>query len=155
MHSMFSTPDPVQHKALKQAVSNKYSLSALREFEPKVNECTNIFVSNMREYASCNQIVDFNAWLQWYAFDVIGAISFNRRFGFMDERRDVRDIIAGIEAGLWYGCIIGQVPEFHPWLLGNNLLMKYLSHIPAIERADPVPKVTKVRRARNFCGGWR
>ncbi|PSS28479.1 hypothetical protein M430DRAFT_92974 [Amorphotheca resinae ATCC 22711] len=121
MHSMFSTPDPVQHKALKQAVSNKYSLSALREFEPKVNECTNIFVSNMREYASCNQIVDFNAWLQWYAFDVIGAISFNRRFGFMDERRDVRDIIAGIEAGLWYGCIIGQVPEFHPWLLGNNL----------------------------------
>lgn len=99
----------------------------------------------MHEYADANQIVDLGIWLQWYAFDVIGAITFRRKFGFMEERRDIHDIIAGIEGGLWYGCICGQLPEFHPWLLGNHTLMNVLlKNIPAVEMANPVPKVVKV-----------
>lgn len=142
---MFSTSDPTQHKALKQAVSNKFSLSTLHQFEDHVNECNNIFASIMHEYAASGQVVDLGQWLQWYAFDVIGAITFNSRFGFMGERRDLQDIIAGIEGGLWYGSICGQLPEIHPWLLGNKLLMKVLSRVPAIDAANPVPKIIKVR----------
>ena len=86
-----------------------------------------------------------------YAFDVIGAITFNRTFGFMEERRDIQDIIAGIEGGLWYGSLCGQVPELHPWLLGNKSLMSILSHnIAAIDEANPVPKVVQVRLP-HFC----
>lgn len=142
---MFSSSDPVQHKHLKQGVANKYSLSSMKGFEPQVNDCTDIFSSIMHEYADANQIVDLGIWLQWYAFDVIGAITFRRKFGFMEERRDIHDIIAGIEGGLWYGCICGQLPEFHPWLLGNHTLMNVLlKNIPAVEMANPVPKVVKV-----------
>jgi hypothetical protein len=145
MHSMFSTSDPAQHKLLKQAVSSKFSLSTLNQFEAQVNECSNLFISIMHEYAESGQIMDLGQWLQWYAFDVIGAITFNSRFGFMDERRDLQDIIAGIEGGLWYGSICGQMPEIHPWLLANQPLMKVLSKVPAIEAANPVPKIAKVR----------
>ena len=150
MHSMFSTSDPDEHKNLKQTVANKYSLSSLREFEPQINECTNIFTSILQEYAASNEIIDLGAWLQWYAFDVMGGISFNCRFGFMDERKDVQDIIAGIEGGLWYGSIVGQTPEFHPWLLANDPLMKVLSKVEAVEAANPVPKVAKVIFCRSI-----
>ncbi|KAI9835132.1 MAG: hypothetical protein M1819_002501 [Sarea resinae] len=144
MQSLFSTSDPLHHKTLKQAVSSKYSLSSLREFEPKVNECTNLFTAIMREYAASGEVVDLGAWLQWYAFDVIGAITFDRRFGFMDERRDIENIIQGIEGGLWYGCIVGQAPEFHPWLLANPILTKVLLKFEAVREANPVPKVVKM-----------
>jgi len=82
-----------------------------------------------------------------YAFDVIGAITFNQTFGFMEGRRDIQDIIAGIEGGLWYGSLCGQVPEFHLWLLGNKRLMNILAqNITAVDEANPVPKVVQVRR---------
>ena len=147
MASLFSTVDPVHHKNLKQGVSYKYSLSALRDLEPQVDECTNLFISIMHEFAESNQVVDFGAWLQWYAFDVMGAITFNRRFGFLDERRDIQNITAGIEGGLWYGSIVGQVPEVHPWLLGNKTLMRILSFLPVVDQANPVPKIVKVRES--------
>lgn len=144
MQSMFSTLDTAQHKSLKQAVSNKFSLTTLREFEPQINSCTNKFISIMHEFASTNEVVDLGQWLQWYAFDVVGAITFNSLFGFMDQRKDIQDIIAGIEGALWYGSIIGQMPELHPWLLANTSLMSILSHLKAVDAANPVPKVVKV-----------
>lgn len=76
------------------------------------------------------QKVDLGSWLQWYAFDVIGMITFNRRFGFMEEGKDVRDMIADIEAGLRYAGIAGQVEGLHHWLVGNKLLMRILESIP-------------------------
>jgi hypothetical protein len=154
MHSMFSTPNIIQHRALKKGVANKYSLSSIKEFEPQVNDCTNKFASILHEYADSNQIFDLGTWLQWYAFDVIGTITFTRTFGFMEERKDIQDIVAGIEGGLWYGSICGQVPEFHPWLLGNEPVMRVLSdYIDAVGAANPVPKVVKVcdSNSRAFC----
>lgn len=144
MTSMFTARDPARHKHLKQAVSNKYSLSALRGMEPQIDECNDLFVSKMERFSSDGQVVDLGEWLQWYAFDTIGTITFNRQFGFMDEEKDVDDIIAGIEMGLWYASIVGQVPELHPFLIGNNRLMKLLDNIPVVRAASPVPKVAKV-----------
>jgi len=117
----------------------------MKLFEPQVNDCTNKFASILQEYAESSQVFDLGTWLQWYAFDVIGAITFNRTFGFMEERKDIQDIIASIEGVLWYGSICGQVPEFHPWLLGNGPLMKVLSdNIAAVSVVNPVPKVIRV-----------
>jgi len=141
MHSMFSTRDTAQHKSLKQAVANKFSLSALRDFESQIDSCSNRFVSVMHEFAATNKVVDLGAWLQWYAFDVIGAITFSRTFGFMDERKDVQDIIAGIEMGLYCNSIVGQIPELHTWLLS---LLNLLSVVKAVDNANPVPKIVKV-----------
>lgn len=146
MHSMFSTTDTAQHRTLKKGVASKFSLSSMKQFEPQVDDCTDKFSSVLREYADAKGIFDLGTWLQWYAFDVIGAITFNRTFGFMEERKDIQDIIAGIEGALWYGSLCGQVPEFHPWLLGNKRLMGLLSdNIAAVRAVNPVPKVIKVR----------
>lgn len=44
---------------------------------------------------------------------VIGAITFQRQFGFMEKREDVQDMIVGLGAGLNYAGIISQVPSLH------------------------------------------
>jgi hypothetical protein len=124
MQNMFSTTDPVQHKTLKTAVAKKYSLSNLQTLEPQVDSYTDIFISTMHEYAALDKIVDLGEWFPWYAFDVIGAITFNKKFGFMEERKDIKDIIAGTAFGLKYSSVVGQVPELHRWLLGNQTLVR-------------------------------
>jgi hypothetical protein len=58
---------------------------------------------------------------QYYAFDVVGEISFGIKFGFLEKGGDVDGMIALIDGMLLYASICGQVPEAHPFLLGNPL----------------------------------
>ena len=39
---------------------------------------------------------DFGQWLQMFAFDVIGEITFSHRLGFLEQGEDVDGIISGI-----------------------------------------------------------
>ncbi|EOD43118.1 putative cytochrome p450 oxidoreductase protein [Neofusicoccum parvum UCRNP2] len=144
MASMFSTRSPAEHKHLKTAVASKFSLTSLRNMEPLVDECSDIFLDAMRDLAG--KPVNLGEWLQWYAFDVIGAITFRQRFGFMEKRQDVENMISGIETGLWYGALVGQVPGLHGFLLGQQWVMRLLDRVPALRAVHPVPKITRVSK---------
>ncbi|KIX01166.1 uncharacterized protein Z518_08891 [Rhinocladiella mackenziei CBS 650.93] len=87
--------------------------------------------------------VDLGTWLQWYAFDAIGAITFSSRFGFMEERRDIENMIEGIDFGLFYAGIVGQIPFLHRFLLGNMTLMNIRSRL-APHAPDPVATATRM-----------
>lgn len=70
---------------------------------------------------------DLGTWLQWYAFDNIGQLTFSKMFGCMQEKVDRNNIMEGIDKGVAYASIIGQIPELHPWLLGNDWLVRTLT----------------------------
>ncbi|PVH73614.1 cytochrome P450 [Cadophora sp. DSE1049] len=139
MPSLFTTRDPTHHKTLKRSVASKFSMSSIRTLEPLVDECSSIFIRSMQDLEG--QKVDLGAWLQWYAFDVIGMITFNRRFGFMEERRDIGDMISDIEAGLRYAGIAGQVEGLHRWLVGNKFLVRSLESIPWLHTPNPLKTI--------------
>lgn len=136
MPSMFSVRDPIAHQALRRPVAQKFSMSSIKSLEPFADECTGIFIDAMRDLEG--QQVDLGAWLQWYAFDVIGAITFQHRFGFMERREDVQGMIGGLEAGLRYGGVAGQVPWLHSWTVGNLWVGKFLAAQPFIGTPDPL-----------------
>lgn len=142
MDSMFTTRDPAQHRRLKKPVAGKFSMTSIRSMETFADECADIFVKAMTDLEGRD--IDFGEWLQWYAFDVIGAITFNHRFGFMEERRDVKGMISSIDTVLPYAGIVGQVPDLHPWLVGNQRLMKFLKSIPFLELPDPLRNIVEV-----------
>lgn len=142
MPSMFSTQDPAYHKALKQPVASKFSMSSIKSFEPYVDQCTDIFIAKM--YKRAGEVVDLSEWCQYYAFDVIGAITFQYRFGFMEQGNDVDGMMAAIWMGLTYAGIVGQMPELHPYLLGNARLVKLLASMGFMPD-NPFDKLVKVR----------
>ncbi|KAF5589473.1 cytochrome P450 monooxygenase [Fusarium pseudocircinatum] len=137
MESMFTTTDPEEHKSLKRPVAQKFSMTSLRTLEYLVDPCSEIFSRSMLDLQG--QVVDLGAWCQWYAFDVIGAITFSKRFGFMEHRKDINNVISGIEAGLKYAGIVGQIPSLHRFLLGNRTFRKIIAKLGA---KDPIPIVT-------------
>ncbi|PMD29718.1 cytochrome P450 [Hyaloscypha variabilis F] len=127
MDSMFTTRDPARHKALKRPVAGKFSMTSIRTMEPLVNQCSEIFIQAMKDLEG--QKVDLSTWLQWYAFDVIGMITFNKRFGFMEERKDILEMISSLEFALRYAGLVGQVPVLHPWLAGNPLVSGFMEKV--------------------------
>lgn len=51
------------------------------------------------EIAASGKSIDLEHWLQCYAFDVIGEITFGKRFGFLDLGLDQTGVFAAIDAG--------------------------------------------------------
>ena len=59
---------------------------------------------------------------QYYAFDVVGKFIFQKKLEFLEKGGDVDGMMAAIEGLLLYASAIGQIPEAHPFLLGNPFL---------------------------------
>lgn len=115
LESLFTTQDEVYHSKLRRAVSNAYALSTLVKFEPLVDSTTTIFLEELeRRFASGNgsspAICNFGAWLQYYAFDVIGELTFSKRLGFVEGGSDVDNIIADLEWMLNYVAVVSISP---------------------------------------------
>jgi hypothetical protein len=87
--------------------------------ETAIDTCTSEFLSKLRE--RCNSAIDLGTWLQFYAFDVVGTLVFGKKLGFLEKGRDVDGIMQMIRGMLVYASHCGQIPEAHPFLLGNPL----------------------------------
>ncbi|KAF4334064.1 cytochrome p450 oxidoreductase [Fusarium beomiforme] len=141
MPTTFSVRDPSRHQALRRPVAQKFSMSSIKSMEVFADECSEIFLSCMKQLQGTE--VDLGKWLQWYAFDVISAITFHRRFGFMELRKDVESMISDISSSLVVGAMVAQVPAIYPWTIGNNYVAKFLAWQPFIRVPDPMRTVVK------------
>jgi hypothetical protein len=149
--SIFTFQSQTAHRNLKAGIAQKYSLSSLLSLEPLVDKVTRNFMSTLRDRAENIENsnlkgarLDLGEWLQFYAFDVIGAITFSRTFGFIDAGCDFRGVLRGLEGGLRYGALVGQVPALHSWLMANPFLQSTILKISAISKNNPVPIVYQV-----------
>lgn len=66
---------------MRKVFSALYSLTTLLSYESFVDQCVHIFVTRLSESADRNVDIDLGYWLQCYAFDVIGCITYGERFG--------------------------------------------------------------------------
>jgi hypothetical protein len=69
-------------------------MSSLVQYESLVQETVELFLDKTQElYVDKKQVCDFALWLQFFAFDVIGHITYSKRHGVIEEARDVDGII--------------------------------------------------------------
>lgn len=101
-------------------------MDALKDLEPFLDEALKVFFTRMDELQG--RSVDLGEWIQLFAFDVIGEITFSKRFGFMDAGRDdgsFDQITNALRSASW----IGQVPWLY-WL--HDYLAPYIGNKLAI-----------------------
>lgn len=70
--NLFSTRDPEYHRIEKRKVGNAYALPRLLESEQAIDSCIELFMSRLNEITTGGRPVDLGAWLQYFAFDVVG-----------------------------------------------------------------------------------
>lgn len=70
-------------------------MSALVQYEPFVDNTTKLFLEQTKDiYVDNPKGCDFTQWLQFYAFDVIGEITYSKRHGFVEKNKDIDGIVA-------------------------------------------------------------
>jgi hypothetical protein len=70
-------------------------MTALVQYEPFVDATTEVFLDQTEKlFTSQKKVCNFAEWLQFYAFDVIGHITYSKRHGFIDRGEDVDGMVA-------------------------------------------------------------
>ena len=78
-------------------------MSSLVMYEPFVENTLSVFLSQTEKlFGSQAKTCDFSRWLQYFAFDVIGELTWSKRLGFIEKNEDVNGIIKFISGLLSY-----------------------------------------------------
>ncbi|ETS77432.1 hypothetical protein PFICI_11306 [Pestalotiopsis fici W106-1] len=114
--TLFADRNIRRHAANRRMYQNTYSMSSLINYEPHVDECADLFCTRLNELAETGLTMNMGHWLQCYAFDVIGAITYSKRLGFLDHGLDVGNAISALEGFLGYATLTGVYASIHPYL---------------------------------------
>lgn len=96
-------------------------MTSIVELEPFVDSSVEFFVRRITEMGSKGTPLNMAEWFQWYAFDVIGELTFSSRYGFLENAKDVGDSTKILDMFQAYVSFVGQAFNYHWLLLGNPL----------------------------------
>jgi cytochrome P450 len=117
--SLFSDLNPHHHGSQRRKFASYYSMSSLVGYEQFVDNCSEMLSARFRELSDYEKgAVNLQHWLQCYAFDVIGEITFGKRFGFLEMGVDKEGVFTAIDRRGWYSTFVGVWPWIHDWLYG-------------------------------------
>ncbi|PVH74486.1 cytochrome P450 [Cadophora sp. DSE1049] len=110
--SIFSERNNAVHAANRRKTAAAYSLSSLLAYEGFVDHCVSLLCQRFEEFAATSKDFQLAHWLQCYAFDVIGCITFEKRFGFLDTGDDIGSIMSSLETQMLWSSLVGVYNEF-------------------------------------------
>lgn len=122
--NLFSDQDITRHNQTRKKFQAMYSLSSLLRYEGFVDQALDLFREKLQSLAQSASTYDMHHWLQCYAFDVVGSMTFGRRFGFLDEGKDIDGCMSSLESSMVYSTLVGIFPKLHP------VLYPFLERLP-------------------------
>ncbi|OGE47495.1 hypothetical protein PENARI_c043G04447 [Penicillium arizonense] len=114
--TLFSDNDVSRHAQNRKQYQSMYSMSSLLTYEPFVDECISIFRQRLAELANAKVHTNMGHWMQCYAFDVIGLMTYSKRIGFLDRGEDIGGVMGALEDMIYYASLAGLTPSWHPYM---------------------------------------
>ncbi|KAJ5353128.1 cytochrome P450 pisatin demethylase [Penicillium brevicompactum] len=112
--NLFSERSSKKHAEDRRKVASMYSMTSLVSYEPLVDNCIEIFKKRLHEISTYGRSIDMAHWMQCYAFDVIGEITFGSRFGFLEAGNDIGGVMESIDSGLTVSSYLGLYSWIYP-----------------------------------------
>ncbi|KAL2167184.1 hypothetical protein VTG60DRAFT_1596 [Thermothelomyces hinnuleus] len=97
LQAVFNTQNEEVHKALKTPIAPLFSVTNASVFEPHIDDLLRFTEEQLdKRYAKNGEVFDLGDWCQYFAFDVMGTMTFSKRYGFLDQAKDVNSMIGSI-----------------------------------------------------------
>ncbi|CZT46424.1 uncharacterized protein RSE6_06850 [Rhynchosporium secalis] len=106
--SLFSTLKHEDHVVIKRRLGAAYAMSSVKRYEARIDASVTQFLNGL---ADTYRTADLDDWLHWFAYDVISAILAGKPIGFLEQRTDVRGLIASFAQVVWPLEFLGRIPK--------------------------------------------
>ncbi|KAJ9642786.1 hypothetical protein H2204_002434 [Knufia peltigerae] len=120
----FILKDKEMHSKMKRSAANAYSLNALIQMEPYVDEVLAALVKKLDSFAADGADCDIGEISKDYAMDAVTSITFGKNFNYVDRGDHLR-FYKGLDTMTDYMAIFGQVPWVHAYLLKNQWIFRW------------------------------
>ncbi|KAF2159886.1 hypothetical protein M409DRAFT_60477 [Zasmidium cellare ATCC 36951] len=121
--NVFSGRDVTVHANTRKKLTSAYTMSAMATYEAFVDNSVAVLCRRLEEASIKGTNIDLAWWLQCFAFDVIGEITYSQRFGFLDKGEDQHALIESVHGNNRYSLFMGVFPEWHQVCFGIIALM--------------------------------
>ena len=126
--SLVAMTDEAEQSRTRRPVAHAYSLSTMVDYEGLVDSTIALFLSRLDEkYAETGKVLNLGLWLQFFAFDVIGELTFSKRLGFLASGSDVENIMHSIGVNFDRISVLGQMPWLDMCLWKNPIYLKFFA----------------------------
>ncbi|KAL6707396.1 hypothetical protein ACN47E_004175 [Coniothyrium glycines] len=102
-----TTRSKEEHKRRRKAWDHALSTKSLRDYEPRLNRHSLALMTRLRAEAK-QPSVRYTNWVNFYSFDVMGDVAFNRSFGML-EKGEEADVIKLLHASMEPLSIFGHL----------------------------------------------
>ncbi|KAI1613804.1 cytochrome P450 oxidoreductase [Exophiala viscosa] len=117
--------DEERHSKLKRAIAHAYAMTTIKDFEPLVDSTSRTFMYQVnKRFAETGATCPLDKWLQMYAFDIIGELTFSKQFGFLKSGTDLDNMMHHTGKAMEYIGTIGQLPAIDYWFRIKNPLLR-------------------------------
>ncbi|KAJ4299641.1 hypothetical protein N0V90_004887 [Kalmusia sp. IMI 367209] len=126
IQNIFSTRSNEIHSRYIRPIQKLYSFQGAREYEPVIDDNIQVlseqlearFIRGVNQGKTC----DIADWISYVTWDVLGEMTFSKRFGFLEQAADIGNMLDTAERSMNYLSVIGQVPALDKWLAKNPYL---------------------------------
>jgi hypothetical protein len=120
--NIFSTQSNERHSHTIRPIQKLYGMSNIMKAEPLVDKTIENLLKQLDErFVTEGATCRMDQWLHFYAWDVVGQLTFSKPMGFLDQGFDHIGIIKKADMGMKYVAVVGQIPQLDQWLAKNPL----------------------------------
>lgn len=96
LHNLFSTQDKALHQTVKRHIAALFSQNGIQSCEPHIDSTIELLLVRLNSMLddTGSVCIDASAWMQYWAFDTIGEITFSQKLGFLATGSDVGALCA-------------------------------------------------------------
>ncbi|KAG9228467.1 cytochrome P450 [Amylocarpus encephaloides] len=123
--NVFSTRNNEDHSKRRSLLNSLYKIGNLVQMETRVDETINAFFKcidqQFVEGPNSDIACPLDEWLLYFAWDVVGQLTFSKSMGFLDAGKDHSGFMDTSDRALDYFCVVGQLPALDDWLAKNPI----------------------------------
>ncbi|KAL9082306.1 MAG: hypothetical protein Q9165_008918 [Trypethelium subeluteriae] len=153
LHAVFNTTDEKLHKQIKNPIAPIFSLSSTTTFEGLVDDVLECLSEKFdSRFAVNGEVFDLGQWLQYFAFDVMGTMTFSKRYGFLDEGKDIRGMLGTIVDFMRSAAPMTQSPLIDKIMVKNRIadsIRQYFNKTASLSILSFVADAIKEKRQKS------
>ncbi|KAK7911620.1 cytochrome P450 [Apiospora marii] len=124
VYNIFSQTDQETHAQWRKPISKHYSTNGVLPFESHIDNvlselCTALesrYINGSNGSACC-----LDKWLLYFAWDVVGTVTFSQPIGFLEKGCDFNGVLHAAAKSTDYFAVVGQMPFLDHWLDKNPI----------------------------------
>jgi hypothetical protein len=116
------------HSQRKRIHASVWSMTSVLEMEKYIDELIELFLEKMGRLADEEELMDVGLWTWRFAYDVLGDFFFGKAYGFLEQERDIDNLMAAAGALAPFEAMMGMAPAWmRPcmvWMLAIPNIMR-------------------------------